>query len=108
MQARLYLLGILFKSEKDVEKTNQMRKKSLLSSKRMVQREPNYTYQVISYTNKGKTVSDFVIEESGKFITDLNIAVNRSQDIILTGTNIIVKDCTVWRRRSKRCALLVS
>lgn len=81
----VYLLGLLFKSEKELEATNSMRKKSLLSSKRMVQREPNYVYQVVSYTNKGKTISDYVVEEPGKFITDLNIGVNNNQDIILTG-----------------------
>lgn len=81
----VYLLGLLFKSEKDLAATNNLRKKSLLSSKRMVQREPNYVYQVISYTNKGKTIADFVVEEAGKFITDLNIGINGKQDIILTG-----------------------
>lgn len=81
----VYLLGLLFKSEKDLEATNAMRKKSLLSSKRMVQREPNYVYQVITYTNNGKTIFDFVVEEPGRFITDLNIGINSKQDIILTG-----------------------
>ena len=81
----VYLLGLLFMSEKDLEATNNMRKKSLLSSKRMVQREPNYVYQVIAYTNKGKTISDFVVQEPGKFISDLNIGINGKQEIILTG-----------------------
>ncbi len=81
----VYLLGTLFKSEKDLEATNNLRKKSFLSSKRVVQRAPNYVYQVISYTNKGKNVSDFVIEEPGKFITDLNIGISGKQDILLTG-----------------------
>jgi hypothetical protein len=81
----VYVVGILFKSEKELAKTSNMRKKSLLSRKRLVKREPNYVYQVISYTNKGKTVSDFVIGESGKFITDLTIGINDKQDILLTG-----------------------
>jgi hypothetical protein len=81
----VYLLGVLFQSEKDLALTNNMRKKSFLSSKRVVQRQPNYIYQVISYTNKGKTLSDYVIQEPGKFITDMQIGVNEKQDIILTG-----------------------
>lgn len=81
----VYLLGVLFQSEKDLAKTNNMRKKSLLSSKRTVQRQPNYTYQLITYTNKGKNVNDYVITEPGKFISDMQIGVNDKQEIILAG-----------------------
>jgi hypothetical protein len=84
-QGDVYILGILFKTEKEMEKTTYMRKKNLLSSKRMVQREPNYVHQVIAYSNKGKTVSDFVVEEEGKFITDMYVGVNEKQELLFTG-----------------------
>ena len=84
-QGNVYVVGRLFKNKQALVQTNYMQNKTLLSGKRMADREPNYTYQVIAYANNGTAVSDFVMEEPGKFITDLNLSVDDKQDIILTG-----------------------
>lgn len=81
----IYVVGRVFKTKWDLKQTNYMQNKTLLSGDRMATREPIYAYQIIAYANKGKAVSNFVLQEPGKFITELNVAVDNKRDIILTG-----------------------
>jgi hypothetical protein len=65
----VHLLGIIFK-----EKRKEKRKG-----------KPNYKYQVLSYRNQGDELIEYPIAISGKFLTDMQIAVNSNQDIICGG-----------------------
>lgn len=64
-----YILGRLYKDKK-VEKRKG---------------EPNYEYKVISYTNNGSSVNEYPITIQGKFITDMQIAIDDNMDIICGG-----------------------
>lgn len=68
-EGNTYVLGRLFKDKKKVER------KGL----------PNYNYLVISYTNSGNTVNEYPISITGKFITDMQIAIDDNLDIICGG-----------------------
>ena len=64
-----YILGVVYKE------------KALAKRKG----KPNYKYQLISYKDKGETYSEYPIELAGKFITDMQIAINDKNDIICAG-----------------------
>ncbi len=65
----LHLLGIIYKEKR--------------KSKRIG--APNYTYQILSYINKGKGFKEYPVKIENNFITDMRIAVNKDQDIICAG-----------------------
>ena len=64
-----YILGVVYKE------------KALAKRKG----KPNYKYQLISYKDKGETYSEYPIELAGKFITDMQIAINDKNDIVCAG-----------------------
>ena len=68
-RANVYLLGTIFK-----EKRKEKRKG-----------KPNYKYQVLSYSNNGSELKEYPIKIEGKFLTDMQIAINDEQDIICGG-----------------------
>lgn len=65
----VYLLGVIFKGKR-VE-----RRKG----------EPNYKYQILSYTGNGSEMREYPVEIPGTFLTDMQIAINDDQDIICGG-----------------------
>jgi hypothetical protein len=65
----VHLLGQLFK---------QKRKKKRRG-------KPNYHYQILSYSNNGEDLKEYPIKIKGKFITDMQIAINHDQDIVCGG-----------------------
>ena len=65
----VHILGRLYK-EKQKEKRNG---------------EPNYNYQILSYTNNGTDFEQYTVDLEGKFLTEMKIAVNDHQDIICGG-----------------------
>ena len=65
----LHLLGIVF-NKRRIEKRRGA---------------PNYKYQILSYYENGRTLTEYPVEIKGKFITDMQIAINQDQDIICGG-----------------------
>ncbi len=47
--------------------------------------KPNYKYQLITLKNNGEDYKEYPIELPGKFITDLQIAINGNQDVVCGG-----------------------
>ncbi len=47
--------------------------------------KPNYKYQLICYKDEGETYEEYPIALSGKFITDMQIAITEKNDIICAG-----------------------
>ncbi len=80
----VYLLGRMFDSGRELNKSERLKKKSFLSNKRFAQREPNYQFHVVAFRRKGNSVF-YKIEGGDKFITDLQLSVNDKQEIILAG-----------------------
>ncbi|MFZ4399816.1 MAG: hypothetical protein ACOYO1_07260 [Bacteroidales bacterium] len=64
-----YILGVVYK-----EKAMAKRKG-----------KPNYKYQLICYKDKGETYKEYPIDLPGKFITDMQIAINDKNDIVCGG-----------------------
>ncbi len=64
-----YILGVVYK-EKAVSKRRG---------------KPNYKFQLISYKSKGEVVNEYPIELKDKFITDMQIAINKNSDIVCAG-----------------------
>ena len=68
-KGNIHLLALIFK-----EKRKEKRKG-----------DPNYKYQVLSYLNNGTELKEYPIKIEGKFLTDMQIAINDEQDIICGG-----------------------
>ncbi|MFZ4741116.1 MAG: hypothetical protein ACOYLE_08115 [Bacteroidales bacterium] len=68
-EGNAYILGIVYKE------------KALAKRKG----KPNYKYQLISYKDNGETYQEYPIELQGKFITDMQIAITDSNDIVCAG-----------------------
>lgn len=68
-QGNVHLLGILF---------NEKKKEKRLG-------KPNYKYQILSYYNNGSEFREYSVSIEGKFLTDMEIAVNDRQEIICGG-----------------------
>jgi len=64
-----YILGRIYK---DIKKEKRKGK-------------PNYKYQVLAYSNEGNTLIEYPIHLTGKFFTDMNIAINKDNDIVCGG-----------------------
>jgi len=64
-----YLLGTLYK-EKAISKRKG---------------KPNYEYHILSYTNKGERENEYTVSLKDKFITDMQIGVTKTGDIICGG-----------------------
>ncbi len=47
--------------------------------------KPNYRYQIISHYEKGRKLVEYPVKVEGKFLTDMQIAINPEQDIICGG-----------------------
>lgn len=60
---------------------------TVFNEKRRTKRDgkPNYRYENLSYYNNGTELKKYPIEIEGKFITDMEIAINDDQDIICAG-----------------------
>ena len=65
----VHLLSLIFK-----EKRKEKRKG-----------KPNYKYQILSYFDSGNELKEYPIKIEGKFLTDMQIAINDEQDIICGG-----------------------
>lgn len=65
----VYLLGIVFESKQ----------------KNKGKRKTNYKYHIISYLDKGKMVKEYPIEVEQHFLRELQIAINKNNDIIGAG-----------------------
>lgn len=52
-----------------------------------------YKYQILSYLNSGNELKEYPIKIEGKFLTDMQIAINVDQDIICSGfySNVYTK-----------------
>jgi hypothetical protein len=68
-EGNAYILGLVYK-EKAVSKRKG---------------KPNFKYQLISYKSNGTVYNEYPIELPGKFITDMQIAINDKNDIICAG-----------------------
>lgn len=68
-EGNVYLLGVIFKEKRRVKR----------------QGEPNYKYQVLSYTNNGNTLTEYPIVVEDHFLTDMIITINENKDIICGG-----------------------
>lgn len=68
-KGEVYLLGVAFKDKR-------------ISKRRG---EPNYSYQILSYSDNGNTFKSFPVELSGHFLTDMQISINQENDIICAG-----------------------
>ncbi|HBS87171.1 MAG: hypothetical protein A2W91_03050 [Bacteroidetes bacterium GWF2_38_335] len=65
----VYLLGVLYKD--------------IVKEKR--HGEPNYTYQIVSITDKGSNITEYPVQLPDKFLTDMKFAINHDNDIICAG-----------------------
>ena len=65
----LHLLGKLYNEKK----------------KEKVKGKVNFKYNILSYYNSGNEFKEFPVEIEGKFLTDMQIAINKDQDIICAG-----------------------
>jgi hypothetical protein len=65
----VYLLGLIYKDKRKKKRKG----------------EPNYKYQILNYSNNGESLTEYPVEIKGKFLTDMQIAVNPDQDIICGG-----------------------
>lgn len=65
----VYVLGVAYK-EKRVSKRHG---------------QPNYNYQILSYSDKGSNFKNIDVELEGKFLTDMQIAINEKDEIICAG-----------------------
>lgn len=65
----VYLLGILFN-----EKMKTKRKG-----------KPNYKYLILNYFDNGNQINEYPISVEGKFLSEMQIAINQSKDIICGG-----------------------
>ncbi len=65
----VHLLGMIFKDKRKDKRRG----------------EPNYKYQILSYLNDGESIKEYPIKIEGKFLTDMQIAVNDEQDMICGG-----------------------
>ena len=65
----VYLLGVIFKDKRRVKRHG----------------EPNYKYQVLSYTDKGNKLTEYPIEVEDHFLTDMIITINEDKDIVCGG-----------------------
>lgn len=45
----------------------------------------NYKYQLLSYYDEGRQLIEYPINIEGKFLTDMQVAINKDQDIICSG-----------------------
>ncbi|NQY09468.1 MAG: hypothetical protein HRT71_08130 [Flavobacteriales bacterium] len=45
----------------------------------------NFNYHILSYSNTGSVVREYPVKIEGKFLTDMQIAINRDRDIICAG-----------------------
>lgn len=68
-QGNIHILGRIFK-----DKRREKRKG-----------KPNYKYQILSYYNNGNTVKEYPIKIEGKFLTDMQIAIDDKQNLICAG-----------------------
>jgi hypothetical protein len=64
-----YILGRIYKDKKREKRKG----------------EPNYQYQVISYTDNGNSINEYPVKIEGKFITDMQITINDNLDIVCAG-----------------------
>lgn len=46
---------------------------------------PNYNFEILSYLNNGSTLKKYHIKTKDKYLSDMQIVVNKQQDIICTG-----------------------
>jgi len=65
----VYVLGTIYKEKKRAKRKG----------------KPNYKYQILSYTDNGETLTEYPIEISGSFLTDMRIAVDSKGDITCAG-----------------------
>lgn len=65
----VHLLGLIFKEKRQAKRNG----------------NPNYKYQVLSYANNGSELKEYPIRIEGKFLTDMQIAINDDEDIICGG-----------------------
>jgi len=65
----VHLIGIVFKEKKKKKRKG----------------KPNYRYQLLSYYNEGNQLEEYPIKIEGKFLTDMQIAINKDKDIICSG-----------------------
>lgn len=65
----VHLLGVIFKDKRKAKRKG----------------APNYKYQILSYYDKGNELRQYPVSIPGKFLTDMQIAINNQQDIICAG-----------------------
>lgn len=58
---------------------------SIFEEKRRAKRKPNYKYEILSYSNQGNDRVDYPIQIEGKFLTDMQIAIDDKPDIVCGG-----------------------
>lgn len=64
-----YLLGVLYKDKATAKRKG----------------KPNFDYHVLSYTNKGERENEYLVKLKNKFITDMQIGIGKTGDIICGG-----------------------
>ncbi len=69
-QGEVYLLTLQFKDKRRTSKKDG---------------DPNYSYRLKEFSNKGSTVKAYDLKLQGKFISDLTIGINQNDDIVCTG-----------------------
>lgn len=65
----VYLLGLMYKDKRKSKRHG----------------EPNYQYQILCYHNNGSEMKEYPIKLEGKFLTDMQIAINEKNEIICGG-----------------------
>jgi len=65
----VHLLGLIYKEKRKTKRKG----------------DPNYKYQILSYSNQGSALEEYPIQIKDKFLTDMQIAINEEQDIICGG-----------------------
>lgn len=68
-KGNVHLLGLIFEYERREKRKG----------------KPNYKYQILSYYNNGNELKEYPVVVEGKFLTDMQIAINDNQDIICGG-----------------------
>ncbi len=68
-EGNAHLLGLIFKGKR----------KSIRKG------EPNYKYQILSYSNNGQNLTEYPVEIEGNFLNDMQISVSEDQNLICSG-----------------------